>query len=198
MGAIIVTGIPGVGKTTVMETAARSRSLPIAVFGTAMFEVAKHKGLVAHRDEMRKLAPATQKSVQREAAAHIAAMGDVIVDTHCTVKTATGYLPGLPAWVLEALQPSVIVLVEATPAEILGRRQKDATRRRDEDSLEAIAEHQETNRRFAAAYATLTGATVHTVYNHDGKVDEAIAGILPVVAHLPGGNAKPTVAARGA
>ncbi|MEA3190207.1 MAG: adenylate kinase [Thermoplasmata archaeon] len=185
MGAIIVTGIPGVGKTTVMETAAKSRKLPIAVYGSVMFEVAQRSGTVQSRDEMRKLPATVQKQIQKEAAKRIAAMGDVIVDTHCSIKTPTGYLPGLPAWVLTELEPSAIVLVEAAPEEILRRRQNDATRKRDDDTLAAIAEHQEFNRRFAAAYATLTGATVHTVHNHDGKVEEAIRQMLPVVAHLP-------------
>jgi adenylate kinase len=182
VGAIIVTGIPGVGKTTVMEAAASQANAKIVVYGTQMFEVASAKGLVEHRDDMRKLHPDVQKEVQMAAAKNMAAMGDIIVDTHCTIKTAKGYLPGLPAWVLDQLKPSSIVLVEADPAEIKGRRESDATRIRDADSLESIAEHQEINRRFAAAYSVLTGATVHTVYNHDGKVDDAIQQILPVVA----------------
>lgn len=182
MGAIIVTGIPGVGKTTVMEAAAKARDLKIAVFGSVMFEVAQARKLVASRDDMRKLPPEQQKEIQREAAQKIAAMGKVIVDTHCTVKTPKGYLPGLPAWVLEALKPSVIVLVEAANADIHKRRANDATRKRDADSLESIAEHQEYNRRFAAAYATLTGATVHTVHNNDGAVEQAMKEILTVVS----------------
>jgi adenylate kinase len=182
MAAIIVTGIPGVGKTTVMDAAAKARGLHIAVFGSVMFEVAQAEGLAQSRDDMRKLPPDVQKSIQREAAVRIAAMGRVIVDTHCTVKTPKGYLPGLPAWVLEELRPSTIVLVEADDAEIAQRRAKDATRKRDEDSIAAIAEHQEYNRRFAAAYATLTGATVHTVRNADGKVEQAMRDILAVVS----------------
>jgi adenylate kinase len=181
MGAIIVTGIPGVGKTTVMEAAAKARNLKIAVFGSVMFEVAQSEGLAASRDDMRKLAPEVQKSIQREAASRIAAMGKVIVDTHCTVKTPKGYLPGLPAWVLEELKPSMIVLVEAGNDEIARRRANDASRKRDDDSVEAIAEHQEYNRRYAASYSTLTGATVCTVRNSDGKVDEAMTAILQVV-----------------
>lgn len=181
MGAIIVTGIPGVGKTTVMEAAAKARDLRIAVFGSVMFEVAQAEGLAKTRDEMRKLAPDVQKSIQREAAVRIAGMGNVIVDTHCTVKTPKGYLPGLPVWVLEALKPSTIVLVEAVDEEIAHRRAGDSTRRRDEDTVEAIAEHQEFNRRFAAAYATLTGATLCTVHNSNGKVEQAVDGILAVV-----------------
>jgi adenylate kinase len=182
MGAIIVTGIPGVGKTTVMEAAAKARNLRIAVFGSVMFEVAQARKLAASRDDMRKLPPEQQKEIQREAALRIADMGKVIVDTHCTVKTPKGYLPGLPAWVLEALRPAVIVLVEATDEEIARRRANDATRKRDEDSVEAIREHQETNRRFAAAYSTLTGATVHTVRNNDGQVERAMKDILAVVS----------------
>ena len=182
MGAIIVTGIPGVGKTTVMETAAKARNLNVVVYGSVMLEVAQRKGLVKARDEMRRLPAETQKEIQREAASSIARMGDVIVDTHCSIKTPKGYLPGLPVWVLEALKPSAIVLVEADEKEIQGRRRNDTSRKRDEDSLEAIAQHQEYNRRFAAACATLTGATVHTVRNRDGKVEESIAQILPVVA----------------
>lgn len=182
MAAIIVTGIPGVGKTTVMEAAAKARSLKIAVFGTVMFEVAQGRGLVASRDDMRRLPPEQQKEIQREAAARIAAMGKVIVDTHCTVKTPKGYLPGLPAWVLDALKPSTIVLVEASDEEIARRRANDSTRKRDDDSVHAIAEHQEYNRRFAAAYATLTGATVATVRNADGQVDRAMNDILAVVS----------------
>jgi adenylate kinase len=184
MGAIIVTGIPGVGKTTVMEAAAKARDLKIAVYGSVMFEVASAKGLVKSRDEIRKLPAETQKAIQKEAAKRIAGMGDVIVDTHCSIKTPTGYLPGLPAWVLTELEPSAIVLVEADPKEILRRRQGDATRKRDEDSLEAITEHQEYNRRFAAAYATLTGATVHTVQNKDGGVEAALAQMLPVLGAI--------------
>jgi len=130
---------------------------------------------------MRKLPAETQKAIQKEAAKRIAGMGDVIVDTHCSIKTPTGYLPGLPAWVLTELEPSAIVLVEADPKEILGRRLNDATRKRDDDTLEAIAEHQEYNRRFAAAYATLTGATVHTVRNRDGGVQDALNQMMPVL-----------------
>ncbi len=181
MGAIIVTGIPGVGKTTVMDAAAKAASLKVAVYGTVMFEVASAKGIVKHRDEMRRLSPEVQKQIQKEAAKRIAGMGDVIVDTHCSIKTAKGYLPGLPAWVLTELEPSTIVLVEALPSEIFGRRAKDATRKRDDDSIEAIAEHQEMNRRFAASYATLTGATVATIVNRDGGIDDAMKAILPIV-----------------
>ena len=66
-----------------------------------MFEVASGQKIVSERDEMRKLPGPVQKDIQREAAQAIAKIeGNVIIDTHCTVKTPKGFLAGLPEWVL--------------------------------------------------------------------------------------------------
>lgn len=181
LGAIVVAGVPGVGKTTVMNAAAEAKKLKIVVYGSVMFERAQAKYGVKSRDDMRKLPPEQQREIQKTAAQQIKKMGEVIVDTHCTVKTPKGFLPGLPAWVLEALNPSVIVLVEADSREIFGRRMRDTSRQRDAENIDAIELHQQVNRAAAMAYATLTGATVKIVNNHDDRVDEAIQQILPVV-----------------
>lgn len=174
MGVIVVTGIPGVGKTTVMKQAAEGIDIKFVTFGSVMIDIAKEIGLVKDRDEMRKLTLEQQKDLQIRSAEKVASMGDVILDTHCTVKTPKGYMPGLPEWVLKKLKPTAIVVVEADPDEIFNRRAKDATRNRDLDSEEEIAEHQQINRAAAMSYATLTGATVKIVFNHDDAIDEAV------------------------
>ena len=181
MGVIVVTGIPGVGKTTVMKRAAEGLDVEFVTFGTVMIDIAKEMGLVKDRDEMRKLTLEQQKELQIRSAEKVASMGNVILDTHCTVKTPKGYMPGLPEWVLKKLKPTAIVVVEAGPDEIYNRRAKDATRNRDPDSKEEIAEHQQINRAAAMAYATLTGATVKIVFNHDDAIDEAVKQAEPVV-----------------
>ncbi len=182
MGTIVVTGVPGVGKTTVLEGAADELGLDTVVFGSQMLRVAKKEGLVEHRDEMRKLEPATQRDVQRQAADAISRMGRVFVDTHCLIQTPSGYLPGLPAWVAEGLDPETVVLVEADPGAISTRRADDETRVRDEDSPERIRQHQELNRSAATSVATLTGATVAVVRNEQGMVDEAVASLVDTLA----------------
>ena len=181
MGVIVVTGIPGVGKTTVMKKAAEGMKIEFVTFGTVMSEIALEQKLVAHRDEMRKLSLLQQRDLQIKAAKKISLMGTVIVDTHCTIKTPKGYMPGLPEWVLKELKPTSIVVVEADPAEIYGRRTRDTTRSRDVDSTEQIAEHQFVNRAAAMAYAALTGATVKIVYNHDDALDDAVKQAEPVI-----------------
>ena len=181
MGVIVVTGIPGVGKTTVMKKAAEGMDIEFVTFGTVMADIAMESGIVKDRDEMRKLTPDQQKNLQIKSAEKIASMGNVILDTHCTVKTPKGYLPGLPEWVIKKLKPTAIVVVEAAPEEIYNRRAGDPTRNRDPDTKEQINEHQMVNRAAAMAYAALSGATVKIVFNHDNAIDAAVKQAAPVL-----------------
>ena len=181
MGVIVVTGIPGVGKTTVMKEAAEGIDIQFVTFGTVMTDIAIEMNLVKDRDEMRKLTLEQQKELQIKTAEKVAKMDNVIVDTHCTVKTPKGYMPGLPEWVIKKLNPTAIVVVEADPEEIYNRRSKDITRNRDPDSKEKIAEHQQMNRAAAMTYATLSGATVKIVFNHDNAIEDAVKDVAPVL-----------------
>lgn len=181
MSVIVVTGIPGVGKTTVMQKAAEGMDIKFVTFGTVMVEIAKELGFVQDRDDMRKLTLEQQKELQIKSAEKVANMGNVILDTHCTIKTPKGYMPGLPEWVVKKINPSAIVVVEADTEEIYNRRAKDTTRNRDPDTKEQIAEHQMINRATAMVYATLTGSTVKIVYNHDDALEDAVKQATPVL-----------------
>ena len=181
MTVVVVTGIPGVGKTTVMKKAAKGINIEFVTFGTIMEEIAKEMKLVKDRDEMRKLSLDQQKKLQIKSAEKVAKMGNIILDTHCTIKTPKGYMPGLPEWVVKRINPIAIVIVEADPEEIYNRRLNDPSRMRDPDTKEQIAEHQQINRAAAMAYAALTGATVKIVFNHNNKLDDAVKQASPVL-----------------
>ena len=182
MAAVIITGVPGVGKSTILSMAAEGTKRPIVVYGTEMFEVATKRGLAKHRDQMRLLPATVQREIQEVAAEEIARRGDVIVDTHCTIKTPKGYLPGLPEWVVKRLKPSQIILVEAPPGQIAKRRANDASRARDADDPIAIGEHQAMNRAAAIAVATLTGATVLVLENLEGQQEATRQTLLSALA----------------
>ncbi len=171
---VVAAGVPGVGKTSILNEVSARAGYPVVNYGTLMLEVARERGLVEHRDEMRKLPVDVQRDLQKIAAEKIARMEDVIVDTHLTIKTPAGYFPGLPVWVLNAMKPEMIVVVEATPQEIAARRAKDADRKRDPEDLEAIREHLYVNRYTAFSCSVLTGATVLILNNGDGKIEEAV------------------------
>jgi adenylate kinase len=125
---------------------------------------------------MRRLAGEVQKKLQKMAAQAIAKIeGNVIIDTHCTVKTPKGFLAGLPDWVLRELMPDMVILVETDEDQILSRRLNDPTRVRDPDTSREIALHQEYNRAMAAAYSMVSGCTVKIVKNQDFLLDRAVA-----------------------
>ncbi len=182
---IVVTGVPGSGTTTVVRKALeRVKGYRFINYGDIMFEIAKKQGLVDHRDEIRKLSQDTQKRIQKEAAEEIARIREnenVILDTHCTVATPKGYLPGLPEYILRTLKPDMFIIIEANPDEILGRRLKDASRRRDITSEEEIQEHQQINRSIATSYCMLTGATLKILKNHDGKLEECVNSFVKLL-----------------
>ncbi len=171
---VVAAGVPGVGKTSILNEVADRANYPIVNYGTLMFKMAQAEGLVKDRDEMRKLPVATQRDLQKRAAEKIAKMDNVIVDTHLTIKTPAGYFPGLPKWVLDAMKPEMIVVIEASAKEIFERREKDKTRKRDFESVEDIEEHLKINRYTAFACSIYTGATVLILKNNDGGLEKAV------------------------
>ncbi len=171
---IIVAGVPGAGKTTIMEEVSRRVNYKIVNYGDIMLQMALEKNFVKHRDEMRKLPIELQRKLQSEAARKIGSMEKVIIDTHLTIKTPSGYFPGLPRWVLDEINPNLIVIVEAEPHEIIRRRKKDTSRKRDYETSEEIEEHIQANRYAGFACSILTGAPIMILQNRDGMLDVAV------------------------
>jgi adenylate kinase len=177
MKVVVIAGIPGSGSTTVLTKVLEELDYKYVNYGDVMLEIAKSDCLVEDRDSLRKLSSDLQKEVQENAAQSIrekSEQSNIIVDTHCTIKTPSGFLPGLPRWVLDQLKPDMFILLEADGDEILKRRISDTTRTRDSERLKDIDIHQEMNRAAAMAYAVLTGATVKIIENHDNRLDEAV------------------------
>jgi len=171
---IIVMGVPGAGKSSVLSGAAGSGYIFVN-YGDLMFEIAKVKFSLQNRDEMRKLDVKKQSEVQKAVAEKLAGMkGKIILDTHCSIATPSGYLPGLPFALLGKLKVEKLVYITAPPNEILARRQKDATRKR-ESSIEQLQDHEGINRAFLAAYSAFTGSPAAIIYNRDGALESAVA-----------------------
>lgn len=171
---IIVMGLPGAGKSTVLKGV--EGEVKQVNYGTLMFEIAKEKFGVEDRDRMRKLPVENQKEVQAEVAQRLSNEGGkTILDTHCSIKTKKGYLPGLPFELLSKLKVEGVVLVTAKPGEVFERRSRDPSRERDEETLEDVQEHDSMNRALLAAYAAHRGCPAKIIYNAQGKVGEATA-----------------------
>ncbi|WP_456366435.1 adenylate kinase [Thermococcus sp.] len=184
---VMITGIPGVGKSTITRLALQRTAIKFRLvnFGDLMFEEALKAGLVEHRDGMRKLDPIVQKKLQLDAAKRVVEMAErepVLLDTHATIRTPMGYLLGFPREVIETIRPNYIVIIEATPSEILGRRLRDLKRDRDVETEEQIQRHQDLNRAAAVSYAMHSDALIKVIENHEDKgLEEAVNELIEVL-----------------
>ena len=177
---VVVVGVPGVGKSTVVDRLVSDYpGSRLVNFGTVMFDQALSRKWVKDRDDMRKMPVEKQKRLQRAAATEIAKMRErvVVVDTHLFIRTKEGFWPGLPFEVVRALKPTHLVLVEASPEEVLRRRGADKTRYRDKLTAKGMTEELELARSFLTVSSTLTGAPMLVVNNGDGKADEVASSL---------------------
>lgn len=185
---VVVVGIPGVGKTTVISRTAeilnqRGTQTAVVVFGTMMFEEATKLG-INNRDEMRRQSVEVQRHMQNLAARRIADLKDniVIVDTHLFINTNEGYYPGLPLHLLEVIKPTNIVMVAADPEEIVNRRRIDETRDRDIESVEDIQYQLDISKVMVATCSVLTGCPFIIIMNSNNKINETASNIVKALS----------------
>lgn len=177
---IIIGGIPGVGKTTVLNVLITS-NIVVENYGDVMLKEAIRLNYAKNRDDLRKLPIEVQKDIQRKASEYLARLNEVVIDTHFSIQTPKGFLPGLPPDVLGILKPDLFIAIEADPLEIFERRKNDSQRNRDDDSLDKIRRHMEVNRSYGIAYSAMTGSPFLIVMNENGKHNEAAQQIMKVM-----------------
>jgi len=189
---VVVTGIPGVGKSTVLgelQNLAKEKEANLVTvnYGTVMNELFQNLGKSIHRDKMRRQGLESQRKIQEQAAEIIAGKardGILVVDTHSFVRTSSGFWPGLPYNVLAKLKPSLFVLVEASTDEIAMRRQKDKTRMRDEGSLEEVKFDLTWSRATVSSCAVLAAAPAIIIKNETGKQRQAAERLWNAISNL--------------
>lgn len=184
---LIVVGVPGVGKTTVIKKveALLNKSgdkNSVVVFGTIMLSEAKKMG-ISDRDDIRKLNVNEQKELQNKASDYIRTIKDkvIIVDTHLFIRTPSGFLPGIPENVIKKLKPTNLVLITASPEEILERRATDNSRDRDKISIEDINRELDLARSMISTISVLSSAPFEIVSNRSNMLESASNRILEIL-----------------
>lgn len=185
---IVIVGIPGVGKSTVVakviEMLKSNGKEPYVVnYGTVMLEQASKIHNLKSRDEMRKLSIEAQRNLQVHAATAISKIEKeiVIVDTHLFISTKEGFWPGMPMDVLQALKPTNLVLVTATSEEILNRRKNDPTRSRDAATKESLQRELDAATSLLFASTLIAGCPALIAENADGSVDRTASLIVSAI-----------------
>ncbi len=188
---VIVTALPGSGKTTIINMV--KKKLPrvkVVVFGDIIAKIAEKKFGIKDRDELRKkLTIEQQRYLQEEVSRKVSEMKaqDILIDTHASIKTPSGYFPALSEITVHRIKPDVIVFLEYRPKDIIARRKKDKKRKRDNDTEKDILEYQEISEQFVAEAAEHAESAVKIIdlrfpekkpFDHAKKAAEEIVKLF--------------------
>jgi len=184
---IVIVGIPGVGKTTVVTKVfeilnTKNKSVSVVSFGNLMFEEALQYG-TKDRDDLRKLSISQQQDLQKKAAERIAKLNDnvIIIDTHAFITTPAGFYPGLPDYVIKIIKPSNFISISARPEVIFNRRKQDETRQRELVSIDLIKKELAVQDAMLSSCSVLSGSPLKTILNDEGKVEEAAMNVIKAI-----------------
>lgn len=185
---VIIVGIPGVGKSTVITNTfdllrRKGLDIKIAEFGKIMFEQAS-KFSINNRDELRKLSIEKQQFLQEMTANSIFSYNHdiVIIDTHLFISTENGYYPGIPIKLLKILNPTHLILISAEAKEILERRKTDTTRQRDMISEEKILNELKLAEIMIASSSIFVGCPFAIIENNDNKIIQVAEEICRIIS----------------
>jgi len=177
---VIVVGVPGVGKTSVINEAKKYLKYEFKVVNTGdiIFELAKEKYNINNRDEIRKkLTFEQQKEIQEEEINRIKEMekeGDIILDTHLVIESYEGYIPGMLREYAEILRPDGIAVIISDPDKIFVRRLKDIQiRGRDIENLKRIEIQQNLTIYFTTIFMFEYNTIVEVINNEEGLLEES-------------------------
>ncbi|MEM4386018.1 MAG: adenylate kinase [Candidatus Anstonellales archaeon] len=179
---IVITGLPGAGKTTTINEVMKRLGDKIEVisFGTEMMRIVENRYGIKHRDEIRKkLTPSQIEEIQIEVARRIQEIANttkklILVDTHAAIKTEFGYMPGIHDAMLNNMEIASFIYITTKYEEILLRRAKDSSRYRDEEDKVEISLHNEMNLAVLSSCSIKTGAPVKIIINRDGELERAV------------------------
>jgi adenylate kinase len=193
MGArIMVTGVPGVGKSSICRHVSMPESIIPLEFGRLMLRLGKEKGLIQRYEELEALDLALRSELQAAVVEQVlreSSMGTVLIDGHLVVDSAEGFVPGFPADQLSRIRLDAIMILTAPANDIVKRR----IRRRGGDSAEVdtrrdrITLHESLATQAALFYALQGESILDVIENAEGELDKTVdqviakmAGIVPL------------------
>ncbi|MGH3889929.1 MAG: AAA family ATPase [Pseudonocardiaceae bacterium] len=171
MRTILVTGVQGVGKSTVTRFAAQALGLEDWDYADLMMRV---EPSIRCKDDLRFIAWDDRVQVYRKVDKLLAELfwpGDgrdtcVLLENHLSIVDQVG-IHTFPHEDVRRYNTVGLVIIEASPQDVLERRRTDQQRNRHIGSLVEVAEQQRINHREAALIRRLIEIPITTVVNNN-------------------------------
>lgn len=186
---IIVVGVTGVGKTSVIDQARQNteKNVEIVNYGSKVIEIGKYNDLIESRDDITDLPREKYNNLQRDTVDEISQdiqesdADAFILDTHASLDTPSGYRPGLTLTDIKQLNPQKLVQITAEPFEIQHRRRDDDSRDRDPSAESSIEEQQQVSQQMATSFSTYSRAPLSLISNNNAGLRGAAKGLTNVI-----------------
>lgn len=163
---VVVTGVPGVGKTSLCRIVSKDLGYNYVNYGDLMLSIAESRGLASTDSQMFSLSLEVQYEIWKSAALKIKGMDNVLIDLHGVDQSSIGYIISLP---VEIIKPDIIVLVETSRENILTRRHLDA-KERIIDTVKSLKEHMDILKITMASCSAILGCNFIILRNDDFQV----------------------------
>ncbi|MGF7118304.1 adenylate kinase [Methanobacterium oryzae] len=158
---VVVTGVPGVGKTTLCRSVSKDLKYNYINYGDLMLEIAESRDLASTDLQMFSLDFEIQHEIWKSAALKIKDMKRVIVDLHGVDQSKIGYIISLP---VEIIKPDIILVIESSKDKIFRQRNEDA-KKRINDTIESLTEHMDVLRNMMASCSAILGCNFAILKN---------------------------------
>ncbi len=157
---VLVVGLPGVGKTTLVRSFTSNNPAWVRTSGGDLIQQnlleSERDSLRSHSgDEVYQNQLIILKNFEKLLAKE---QRNIVFDGHCLVKTLTGEYYPIPTEIIEGIGPGRIILLDATPATIIARREADTARpNREVETEEEIRQRQQLSVATCQKYAETLG-----------------------------------------
>lgn len=175
LSRIMLTGVPGVGKTTVSSQPTISDlGIRVQNFGQVMFLIGKQRKLVSDIKDLESLTIEQRAELQTDAAKQIAADNSalgIVIDGHVIVDTSSGFVPGLPIDCVSILNLSSIVMLSSHPSDVVSRRSNHVNKygmMKQWSDEERVETHQKVVFQVSLQYSLLSQSSFDILENRQG------------------------------
>ncbi len=184
MKIILVTGIPEVDKSVLIEVTMKRLNLPAKQLDYVDFDEMSTvmKSVLTGKDlTIRQISEMIKQMNADFEKAVIKAMkkcdGVLIVNCSLTMNTELGVFPVLKKEFFDTFSPELIILVESKPLDISNR----------ESQMKLIDKHQDINQIYAFSYSAFSHAAVDRILLKKGNVDDAARHITASIRSVVSG-----------